>query len=285
MDELDSEIEGGEAIAPDEAEKLSMGNIAEIEAQWAGVVATFRAGGSLGEQRDAGVRRELQSIAQLYLAVTGSSNDPEVWWRFLESKGIGRGQRRGKRLLFYKLIEHLSNEHLSPEEICSKSIISRRAAVLQHWYEAKRLEVPADQVADWILTNGGVKAVAAAANPSKSGTTKAEREAARDGAFRLLVQCTPLLSMKFNELPETVRPFADGSCRVAVIQVGKAESEDAAVDILGIADDGPASQRWLELNAKSIVDHSRAAPPGSKGDGDREDAESLLSELKGETVH
>ena len=214
----DFEIEAAEPRMPDEAEKSSLGNNQNAEPQWDATLAAFRAGGSLGEQRDGGVRRELQSVAQLILAVTGSSNDPKsLWWSFLESKGIRRGKRRGKSLLFYGLIEYLSNEYLSREEICSKSIISRRAAVLQHWYDQKRLDVSADHVADWILASGGIKAVAAVANPSKPGMTKAERETARDGAFRLLVQCTPLLSMKFNELPETLRPFADGSYRVAVI--------------------------------------------------------------------
>src|SRR5207253_1015871 len=114
------------------------------------------------EQRDAGVRRELEEIARLFNGVTAGSNDPEFpWWRFLDGKGVRRGKRRGRRLLFYGLIEHLSNEHASQDETRNKSIISRRAAVLQHWYDQERAKVPADQVAGWIATNGGVKAVAA----------------------------------------------------------------------------------------------------------------------------
>ena len=145
---------------PHEADTLPMGN--EIAARWDEVLATWRAGGSLAEQRDAGVRRELEAIARLHDAVTAGSNDPkDAWFRFLEGRGIRRTRRRGRsRPLFYGLIEHLSNEHASPDETRSKSIISRRAAVLQHWHDQERVKIPADQVAGWIATNGGVKAVA-----------------------------------------------------------------------------------------------------------------------------
>ena len=96
---------------PDEADKSSMGNNPEIEALWDNVVAEHRAGGSLAEQRDAGVRRELEAIARVFVAVTAGSNDPKIdWWRFLDGKGVRRGKRRGKCLLFYGIIEHLSNE-------------------------------------------------------------------------------------------------------------------------------------------------------------------------------
>jgi hypothetical protein len=247
----------------DEADKSSMGNNPEIEALWDGVVAAYRAGGRLAEQRDAGVRRELEEIARLFDAVTAGSNDPEiVWWRFLDGKGVRRGKRRGRRLLFYGLIEHLSNEHASQDEIRSKSIISRRAGVLQHWHDQERAKVPADQVAGWIATNGGVKAVAAIANPPKPTMTEAERKAARadrDAWLHQLAERDPLTSMNWDVLPDNLRPFADGTYRLALIRVWKTDADDGAVDIIGMAEDSQVSQRWLNRNAQGIVERLTAA--------------------------
>jgi hypothetical protein len=244
---------------PDEADTLLMSNKPEIEALWNGVVAAACAGGSLAKQRDEGLWGELQGIARLLDAVAAGSNDPEdAWFRFLEGKGIRRARRRGRRRpLFYGLIEHLSNEHASPDETRSKSIISRRAAVLQHWHDQERDKVPADQVAAWIATNGGVTAVAAIANPPKPPMTKADRKAARadrEASFHQLAERDPLESMNWDVLPDNLRPLADGTYRLALIRVRETDANAGAVDIIGMADDGPVSQRWLNQNAQGIVE-------------------------------
>ena len=243
---------------PDDADTLPMGN--EIAAAlWDNVVAAYREGGRLVEQRDAGVRRELETIARLFDAVIAGSNDVEnTWFRFLERKGVRRTRRRrdGKRSLFYGLIEHLSNEHAKQDETRSKSVISRRAAVLQHWHDQERA-VAANQVAGWIATNGGIKAVAALANPPKPLMTKAQRNATRadrEASFHQLVEHDPLTSMNWDVLPDNLRPFADGEYRLALIRVRETNADAGAVDIIGMADDRSVSQRWLNRNARGIVE-------------------------------
>lgn len=280
MKGLDSEIQGAGPPAPDEADKLSLDNIAEIDAQWAGVVAEYRAGSSLAEQRDAGVRRELEGIARLFIAVTGGSNDPDsVWWTFLDSKGIRRGKRRGRDLLFYGLIEHLSNEYGGQDETRTKSVISRRAAVLQYWHNRERLKVPADQVADWIATNGGIKAIAAIANPAKKRMTADDRNAALEGNewFQQLVQCEALASMQWDPLPDNLRPFADAKPRLALIRV---RNEGADILCMGSV----VSQRWLNKNAQSLVQRQNANGRDSEPAADS-DEKSLLSKIGRGTVH
>jgi hypothetical protein len=264
----DFEIEGTSPGIPDEADKLLISNNPEADALWEGVVAEVIAGGSLAQQRDAGNWRELGGIARLFDAVTGGSNDPETaWCQFLEGKGVRRGKRRGKRLLFYALIEHLSNEYASQDETRSKSIISRRAAVLQHWHDQERDKVPADQVAEWIATKGGVNAVAAIANPPKPPMTKDERKAARDereaSCHQLaeLADRDPLASMNWDVLPDNLRPFADDTYRLALIRVRETDAKAGAVDIIGMADDRSVSQRWLNKNAHGIVE--RLTPASS----------------------
>jgi hypothetical protein len=246
---------------PDEADTLPMGN--EIAARWDDVLAAYREGGSLAEQRDAGVRRELETIARLFDAVTAGSNDPEnAWFRFLEGKSIRHIRRRGRRRpLFYGLIEHLSNEQAGQDETRSKSIISRRAAVLQHWLDQER-EVPANQVAEWIATNGGVKAVAAIANPPKLPMTQAERKTARanrEASVHRLADHDPLTSMNWAVLPDNLHPLADGRYRLALIRVRKTDATAGAVDIIGMPDDSPVTQRWLNRNALGIVERLPAA--------------------------
>jgi hypothetical protein len=258
---------------PDAADTLPRGN--EIAARWDDVLAAYREGGSLAEQRDAGVRRELETIARLFDAVTAGSNDPEnAWWRLLADKGIRRTRRRrdGRHSLFYGLIEHLSNEHAKQDETRSKSIISRRAAVLQHWHDHERGKVPADQVADWIAASGGVKAVAAIANPPM---TKAERETARaerKASAHQLVERDPLTSINCDALPDNLRPFADGAQRLALIRVRETDANAWAVDIIGMAEDGPVTQRWLNQNAQSIIERLPAAGRDCEAaeDGDAE---------------
>jgi hypothetical protein len=248
---------------PDEADTLSMGN--EIAARWDGVVAAFCEEGSLAAQGDAAVWRGLGAIARLYDAATAGSNDPEnAWWRFLEGKSIRRVRRRSdkRRPLFYGLIEHLSNEHASQDETRSKSVISRRAAVLQHWHDHERAKVPADHVSDWIAANGGVKAVAAIANPPKLPMTKADREAARtdrEASVHQLLDLDPLSSMNWDVLPDNLRPFADGEYRLALIRVRETDLNAGAVDIIGMADDGSVSQRWLNRNAQGIINRLTTA--------------------------
>jgi hypothetical protein len=242
---------------PDKADTLPMGN--EIAARWDDVLAAYCEGGSLAEQRDAGVRRELETIARLFDAVTAGSNDPEnAWFRFLEGKSIRHIRRRGRRRpLFYGLIEHLSKEQAGQDETRSKSIISRRAAVLQHWHDQERTKVPADHVAEWIANNGGVKAVAAIANPPKLPMTKAERKDARadrEASFHRLIDSNPLESMNWNVLPDNLRPLADGTYRLALIRVRKTDANAGAVDIIGMPDDSPVTQRWLNRNAQGIVE-------------------------------
>jgi hypothetical protein len=164
--------------------------------------------------------------------------------------------------LFYGLIEHLSNEHTSPDETRSKSVISRRAAVLQHWHDQERAKVPANHVAEWIAANGGVKAVAAIANPPKLPMTKAERKAARtnrEASVHRLIERDPLTSMNWDVLPDNLRPFADGEYRLALIRVRETDLNAGAVDIIGMADDGSVSQKWLNRNAQGIVDRLTAA--------------------------
>jgi hypothetical protein len=283
----DFEIDGTAPGMPDEADKLPIRNNPEIDALWDGVVAACRAGGSLAEQRDAGVRRELEEIARLYLAVTAGSNDPDnAWLAFLDGKGVRRGKRRGRRLLFYVLIEHLSNEYASQDETRSKSIISRRAAVLQHWHD-QDVKIPADQVAEWIATNGGVNALAAIANPPKPPMTKDERKAARadrEACLHQLVERDPLTSMYWDVLPDNLRPFADGTYRLALIRVLKTDVDAGAVDIIAMADDGPVSQRWLNQNAQGIVERLPAARRDCEAAEDG-DAASLMSEFNSVTIH
>jgi hypothetical protein len=253
---------------PDEADTLPVGN--EIKTLWDGVVAAYREGGSLAQQRDEGVWCALEAVARLYDAVAARSNDPEnAWSRFLQSKGIRRTRRRhdGKYSLFYGLIEHLSNEHASQDETLSKSIISRRAAVLQRWHDQERMKVAADQVAGWIATNGGVKAIAAIANPPM---TKTERKAARDDRkmwCHRLVDSDSLVSINCNALPDHLRRVADGTQRLALIRVRATDANAGAVDI-DMVEDGPVSQRWLNQNAQGIVERRlseayRSAPSSS----------------------
>jgi hypothetical protein len=247
----------------DEADTLPMGN--EIEALWDNVFNAHRKGGRLAQQRDEGQWHALETIAVLYVGVTAGRNDPETaWWRSLEGKGIRQTRRRpdGKRPLFYGVIEHLSKEHASRDETRSKSVISRRAAVLQYWHDHERDKIPADQVAGWIEANGGVKAVAAIANPPKPPMTKAKREAARDdrdASFRQLIASDPLTSINCDVLPDNLRSIADGTQRLALIRVRATDANAGAVDIIGMVEDGPVSQRWLNQNAQGIVERLRAA--------------------------
>jgi hypothetical protein len=281
--DLDFEIEGTALGIPDEADKLSIRNNPETDALWEGVVAEAIAEGTLAQQRDTGNWRALGGIARLFVGVTAGSNDPALaWWRFLDGKGVRRGKRRGKHLLFYALIEHLSNEYASQDETRSKSIISRRAAVLQHWHDQERDKVPADQVAEWIATNGGVNALAAIANPPKPPMTKDERKAARadrEACLHQLVVRDPLTSMNLDVLPDNLRPFADGTYRLALIRV-----LETAVDIIAMADDGPVSQKWLNKNAPGIVERLTAAS-GECEPAEDGDAASLMSEFDSVTVH
>lgn len=291
MTDPDFEIEGTAPSIPDEADKLPISNNPEADALWDGVVAEASAGGSLAQQRDAGNWRELGGIARLFVAVTAGSNEPEnAWFQFLDGKGVRRGKRRGRHLLFYTLIEHLSNQYASQDETRSKSIISRRAAVLQHWHDDERANVPADQVADWIATKGGVNAVAAIANPPKRPMTKAERKAARDERevslhqLAELAERDPVTSMNWDVLPDNLRPFADGTYRLALIRVRKTDANAGAVDIIGMADDSAVSQRWLNKNAQGIVERLTAACSDCEAAED-DDTASLMSKFDGATVH
>jgi hypothetical protein len=283
----DPDFEGTAPGMPDEADTLLMSN--KIETLWDAAVAAAHARGSLARQRDEGLREELQAIARLFVAVTEGRNDPEdPWFRFLGGKGIRPTKRRdGRRPFFYGLIEYLSNEHASPDETRSKSIVSRRAAVLQHWHDQERDKVPADQVAAWIATKGGINAVVAIANPPKPPMTKAERRDARDtrkASFRQLVDSDPLGSMNWDVLPDNLRPLADGTYRLALIRVRTTEANAGAVDIIGMADDGSVSQTWLDKNAQGIVERLGAASSDWEAAEDS-DPESLMSNLNSGTVH
>jgi hypothetical protein len=285
---IDSDFEGTALSMPDEAEKLPMGNNPEIEALWDDVLAEFRAGASLAKQRDAGTWRELGAVARFFDAVTAGSNDPKnAWFGFLKAKGVGGGKGRGRELLFYKLIEHLSNEHASQDETRSKSIISRRAAVLQYWHDHERTKIPGDQVAEWIATSGGVKAVAAIANPPKPRMTKAERKAARDNRkdwCHQLAERDPLTTINWDVLPDYLRPFADGTYRLALIRVRKADAYAGAVDIIGMAEDRNVSQKWLDQNAQGIVERLPTACRECEAAQDS-DAASLMSKFDSTTIH
>jgi hypothetical protein len=268
----------------DEADELPIGNnSSEIETAWHDVLGAFRAGHRLAEHRDEGVWRELESIARLFDVVTaGRNDDPEIaWWGFLAGKGVRRGKRRGRRLLFYGLLQHLTNEHAGREDY-SKSIISRRATVLQHWHDMVRATVTADQVANWIASNHGVKALAEIANPPKPHLTKDERKAARVDRkewFRRLTECDPLISMDWDadSLPDNRRPYADGGYRLALVQVRKTDT-NAAMAIISMVDDVAVSQTWLEQNAQGLVENLPATCRNYEAAGAR-DAASLPSKF------
>jgi hypothetical protein len=259
--------------ALDDIAVLPKGN--EIEALWEGVVTAYSNGCRLAQHRDRELWGALGTIARLYDGVAASSNDPETaWWRFLAGKQIRQTRRRpgAKRSLFYGLIERLSNQYASQDETCSKSVISRRAAVLQHWHDHERTKIAADQVAEWIASSGGVKAVAAIASPPKPPMTKAEQKAARAdrGAwFHRLVESDPLTSMNWNVLPDNLRPFADGRYRLALIRVWETDAS-AGADIIGIPENSEVSQGWLNRNAQGLVEHlpvarsSAVQPPSAE---------------------
>jgi hypothetical protein len=176
--------------------------------------------------------------------------------------------------LFYGLIEHLSNEHAKQDETRSKSVISRRAAVSQYWHDQER-KIPADHVADWIAARGGVKAVAAIANPPM---TKAERETARaerKASAHQLVDRDPLTSINCDALPDNLRPFADGAYRLALIRIRETDLNAGAVDIIGMPDGSPVTQRSLNQNAQSIIERLPAAGRDCEAaeDGDAETGE------------
>jgi hypothetical protein len=262
----------GNLNMPDDADALPMGNKPEIEAMWDGVLAACRAGGCLAQQRDAGVWRELGEIARLFDTATAGHNDPEfAWSRFLQSKGVRRTRRhvRGKRPLFYGLIEYLSKEHASQEER-SKSIISRRAAVLQRWHDHERSTVPADQVADWIGAKGGIKAIADIGK--KPPMTKGERRAAlteRQASVHRLVESPPLSKLDWDaDAQPNLQPYANGGQRLALVEILQQKGGTAGVlKIIGMVDDRAVSPSWLNKYAPRIVERLPAARCEAAGDG------------------
>jgi hypothetical protein len=249
--------------ALDEVAVSPKGN--QIEALYEGAVSAYRNVGRLAQHRDIGLWGALGTIAQLFDGVAAGSNDPEnAWWGLLASKGIRRTRRRpgASRSLFYGLIERLSTQYASQDETCSKSVISRRAAVLQHWHDHERTKIAADQVAEWIASSGGVKAIAAIASPPKPPMTKAEQKAARAdrGAwFHRLVESDPLTSMNWDVLPDNLRPFADGRYRLALIRVWETDAS-AGADIIGMPENSEVSQGWLNRNAQGLVERLPVAP-------------------------
>jgi len=238
-------------------DKLSKGNNPEIEALWDGVVATFRAGRLLAQQRDQALWSELEGIARLFDAVTAGRNDPEItWWRFLEGKGVRRGKRRGTPLLFYALIEHLSSKHASQEER-SRSVISRRAAVLQRWRDHEHPNVAATDVAQWIARSGGVKAIAEIGK--KPAMTKSERKAAlaeRKAAVHQLVESIPLIELSWDaNAHPALLPYAHGDQRLALVEIVEPmDGHTGTLKIIGMVDDHAVSPAWLSKHAHQIVE-------------------------------
>lgn len=236
----------------------------ETESLWAEVVNAFSERANDSVHRDASLWGDLESIAKLYERVTTGSNDPEpVSWRYLEDKGVRRGKGRGKRLLFYTLIEHLTLKGSEAER--SKTTVSRRSSVLQLWHDNARNHpdnpIPAEEVADWIASSGGgIEGINdLIATPKMTDEEREEAKAERKDWCHKLIAARPLTQL---------HPYADGCSRLALVSIkpglnGAAVPEDQTgrtgpssfmVDIIGMVDDGPVSQGWLEKHAQRIVE-------------------------------